>query len=149
MNILVSGSSGLVGSALVPFLTKQGHNVRPLVRPGSSSGQAGVPWNPQEKGPDSQALSGIDAVVHLAGENIVGRWTASKKRAIYESRPKGTRLLVQSLLQMKTPPRVMVSASAIGYYGDRGDEVLREDSPPGKGFLPDVCKEWEQAAELV
>lgn len=144
MRILVSGSTGLVGSDLVLFLTNAGHQVSRLVRSGNSSGS--VRWDPETGTIDRSGLEGIDAVVHLAGENIAaGRWTAAKKARIRDSRVKGTRLLSESIAGMARPPRVLVSASAIGYYGDRGDEVLREESPPGSGFLPEVCRQWEAA----
>ena len=92
-------------------------------------------------------MSGFDAVIHLAGESIVGRWTEAKKRRVRESRVRGTRNLAEALAAAPQPPRVFVSASAIGYYGDRGEETLREESSPGSGFLPEVCREWEAAAE--
>lgn len=146
MNILVSGSTGLIGSALVPALGAAGHRVRRLVR-GPSGGAGGdVRWDPEAGVLDAGGLEGCDAVVHLAGENIAGRWTAAKKRRIRDSRVKGTGLLAQALARLGRPPRVLVCASAIGYYGDRGAEAMREDSPRGKGFLAEVCAEWEAAA---
>jgi uncharacterized protein len=142
-NILVSGSSGLAGSALVPALQEAGYDVTRLVR-GFSSSQNQIPWNPGEA-IAPQTVSGYDAVVHLAGESIVGRWTQAKKMHIRESRITGTRHLAEALAKAAIRPRVLVSASAIGYYGNRGDEILREESPSGAGFLSDVCLGWECA----
>ncbi len=164
MQILVTGSSGLIGSALVASLTRQGHPVRRLVRRPPEAGDSpqrghsalqGVPlgtvpdlqWNPESRLIDPTRLEGIEAVVHLAGDPIVkGRWTPEKKRRIRDSRVQGTQLLSESLAKLQRPPRVMVCASAVGVYGNRGDEILREDSPPGIGFLAEVGQAWEQAA---
>ena len=130
MKIFISGSSGLIGSALADSLKTEGHEVVALPRT-------------YEKPID---FAGADAVVHLAGENIAaGRWTAEKKRRIEESRVKGTRHLAEQLAATKEKPSVFICASAIGYYGDRGSENLDESSAPGTGFLPDVCKKWEDA----
>ncbi|MBI2487420.1 MAG: TIGR01777 family protein [Deltaproteobacteria bacterium] len=151
MNILVSGSTGLIGSELVPFLTTKGHNVTRLKRSKSGSeskfGEAEVYWNPDSNKVDMPSLEGHDAVVHLAGENVAGIWTDEKKNKIRKSRVNGTRLLSKSLSELGKPPKVLVCASAIGYYGDRGDEVLTEESAQGTGFLAEVCREWEAAAE--
>jgi uncharacterized protein len=145
MKILVSGSHGLVGKALVASLTNDNHEIVRLVR-GDPRVGAEVEWHPNQGRIDVQHLEGFDVVVHLAGESIAsGRWTDEKKRAIRESRVKGTSLLSESLARLSRPPSLFLSASAIGYYGDRGDELLRESSAPGKGFLPDVCIEWEKA----
>jgi len=142
MKILVSGSTGLVGSALVPFLLTGGHQVARLVRSQPTAGGE-VPWDPAAGRLEATNLEGLDAVVHLAGERITGRWTAAKKARIRSSRVQGTRLLAETLAR---PPKTLVCASAIGYYGHRGDELLREESPPGAGFLAEVCREWEAAA---
>jgi uncharacterized protein (TIGR01777 family) len=106
-----------------------------------------VRWDPMGRTIGPEAMSGCDAVVHLAGESLAaGRWTAARKQRIYDSRIQGTRLLAESLGRLSKPPRVLACASAIGYYGDRGDEILREDSRPGSGFLPDLCRHWEEAS---
>jgi uncharacterized protein (TIGR01777 family) len=147
MNILVTGSSGLIGSALLPFLTTGGHQVTRLVRSQPRAGEMAVRWDPDAGALDPKSLEGVDAVVHLAGENIAARWTAAKKRQIRDSRVKGTRLLSDTLARLETPPKVLVCASAIGYYGDRGEEVLTEESAAGSGFLAEVCRAWEGAAE--
>jgi len=150
MRVLVTGSSGLIGSALVPSLVAQGDEVTCLVRPNTQPGPGQVVWDPDADRLDPSSLEGFDAIVHLAAENISKRrWSSEQKRRIRESRTKGTRLLAGTLGQLLHPPRVLVSATAIGYYGDRGDEVLTEDSLRGSGFLADVCHEWEEAAELA
>ena len=146
MDVLVSGSTGLLGSALVPALKNAGHRVRSLTRSGDSSEDT-VRWNPSAGTIDAAVLEGIDAVVHLAGENIVGRWTSAKKTRIRDSRVQGTRLLSETVATLSTPPGVMISASASGYYGDRGNELLTEESASGDNFLAVVCREWEAAAD--
>lgn len=145
MKILVSGASGLIGGALVPYLTTGGHEVLRLARGGRR--RAGVvTWDPSAGTLDPAALDGVEAVVHLAGENIAGgRWTAARKAQIRDSRVVGTRLLCEALADMARPPKVLVAASAIGFYGHRGNDVVDEDSAPGGGFLADVCREWEAA----
>jgi uncharacterized protein (TIGR01777 family) len=147
MKILVSGASGLIGSALLPLLAERGHQVTRLVRTGPETGDA-ILWNPR-KSLDAARLAGIEAAVHLAGENLAsGRWTAARKEEIRSSRTGTTRLLSQTLAQLSKPrPTVLVSASAIGIYGDRGEELLTEKSVPGKGFLADLCRDWEAATE--
>ena len=148
MKILVSGSSGLVGKALIKSLTNDGHEVVRLVRRERSPGALEIEWHPNQGRIDSQRLEGLDAVVHLAGESIAaGRWTEARKRSIRESRTKGTSLLSESLARMSHPPSVFLSASAIGYYGNRGDELLKESSAPGNDFLADVCVGWEAATK--
>ncbi len=147
MNILVTGSTGLVGSAVVPFLTTGGHRVVRLVR-GTARGPDDVEWNPQAGTIDAAKLEGLDAVVHLAGENIAtGRWSAAKKARIRDSRVNGTRVLSEALAKLSRKPRVLVGASAIGFYGDRGDDVMTETSTPGSSFLSNVCRDWEAACE--
>jgi len=146
MNIAMSGASGFVGSALLPELVADGNKVIRLVRRQPEPGMPELCWDPS--GPPLPSLfEGFDAVVHLAGENIAGRWTETKKRSILESRIGGTRFIADSLAVMVKPPRVLVMASAIGYYGNRGDELLHEGSGPGKDFLADVCQRWEAAAQ--
>jgi hypothetical protein len=147
---LVSGVSGPIGAALMPSLESSGAQITRLMRAGSAVGPATttefIRWDPAKPIiPD--AVSGFDAVVHLAGESIVGRWTAAKKAKIRDSRVVGTRNLAEALAQTKNKPQVFVCSSAIGYYGDRGDEVLNEKSAPGSGFLADVCREWERATQ--
>ena len=145
MNVIVSGSSGLVGSALVPFLTAGGHSVRRLVREGGDA--TDLAWRPDRGELDGRGFAGCDAVVHLAGDPIAdGRWTAATKERLRDSRVKGTRLLAETLAKLPNPPKTLIVASAVGWYGDRGDEWLDERSRLGAGFLADVCREWEAAA---
>ncbi len=143
MRVLVSGASGLIGRALTLAFPQAAQVVR-LVR-GTASGSGQVSWDPFEP-LLPEAASGFDAVVHLAGESVVGRWTNEKKSAIRDSRVLGTRNLATALARCEAKPRVFICASAIGFYGDRGDEVLREESAAGRGFLPEVCREWEDAS---
>jgi uncharacterized protein (TIGR01777 family) len=147
LRIAVTGASGLVGRALCAFLSTGGHEVLRVQR--KRTGTSGeILWDPSRGAIDAEAFERVDAVVHLAGENIAsGRWSAETKRRILESRRDGTRLLAETLASRKTPPLVLVSASAIGFYGNRADETLDESSPPGDGFLADVCRAWEAAAE--
>jgi hypothetical protein len=146
LHVLVSGSSGLIGSALVPFLTTGGHRVTRLVRSQPRPGDLAARWDPASGAIDTTNLTAIDAVVHLAGENVAGgRWTDATKARIKESRTAPTRVLCESLARLEPPPGVVICASAIGYYGDRGNEVLAEESPSGTGFLAEVCREWEAA----
>jgi uncharacterized protein (TIGR01777 family) len=146
VHIAVTGSSGLVGAALVSFLTAGGHRVIRLVRKPPSGDD--VQWDPTEGVRDLSRLEGVDAVIHLAGENIAaGRWTPQRKGEIRRSRVEGARRLSESLAKLSQRPKVLVSASAIGFYGDRGDELLTEDGAPGKDFIARVCQEWEAATE--
>jgi hypothetical protein len=147
MKILLTGSSGLIGRALTPFLTTDGNELTRLVRSKTSAGPGQISWDPKAGTIQQEALEGFDAVVHLAGETIVGRWTAGKKARILESRAQGTRLLCESLGRLKKPPHVLLSASAIGFYGDRGDEKLDETSSAGSLFLSEVTTAWEVATE--
>jgi len=143
--ILVSGVSGPIGAALLPFLKTREYAVVRLVR-GPAQGEEQISWDPARPiAPKS--VSGFDAVIHLAGETIVGRWTTAKKANIRDSRVMGTRHLAQALAQASVKPQVFVCSSAIGYYGDRGEEVLNERSAPGTGFLSEVCREWEAATQ--
>lgn len=146
MKVLVSGATGLVGSALGRELEKGGHEVIALSRSKPSSDDT-IRWDPSRAQIDVSRLEGLDAVVHLAGENIVGRWTEEKKRKIRDSRVQGTQLLAESIAGLSEKPQAMICASAIGYYGDRGNELLREESDPGNAFLSEVVEEWEAAAE--
>src|SRR5882757_3215122 len=141
--ILVSGVSGPIGAALLPSLRTAGCSVVRLVR-GAANGTGEIAWDPRTRLAPEQ-VSGFDAVIHLAGEGICGRWTAAKKAKIRESRVAGTFNLASALAQAKEKPKVFVCSSAIGYYGSRGDEPLSEESAPGKGFLAGVCAEWEEA----
>jgi uncharacterized protein len=146
MKMLVSGSHGLVGKALIKSLTSDGHEIVRLVRGERAFGSPDVEWHPNQGLIDAEHLEGLDVVVHLAGENIAeGRWTSEKKRAIRESRVRGTSLLSDALARLSRPPSLFICASATGYYGDRGDELLTEKSARGKGFLADLCVEWENA----
>lgn len=148
MRVLITGSSGLVGSNLIPLLTTGGHTVLRLVRSDAGNSDDRILWKPSEGKIDADGLENLDAVVHLAGANIGDkRWTAERKSLIRNSRVDGTRLLAETLAGLDSPPKVLVCASAIGYYGDRGDEELDEESAPGDGFLPDVCRDWEAAAD--
>lgn len=150
MKVIVTGSGGLVGRALIRSLLADGHTVTRLVRGGAQQfrtpGSNAVEWNPEAGTIDAAALEGHDAAVHLAGEPIgEGRWDDAKKRRIMESRAKGTRLIAETLAKLKEKPSVLVSASAVGFYGDRGAEVMREESASGSDFVSEVCREWEKA----
>jgi uncharacterized protein (TIGR01777 family) len=143
--IAISGASGLIGSQLVPFLRTGGHDVARLVRQRPSAADQ-IAWDPAAGRIDAASLEGMDAVIHLAGASIAGgRWTKARKAAILSSRLQGTSLLAKTLSRLQRPPRVLVSASGIGYYGDAGNAPLTEESPPGAGFLADVCRAWEEA----
>jgi uncharacterized protein len=139
--VAVSGASGMIGRALTEALERDAVEVRSLVRGRAGTGE--ISWDPVGGTVDIAALRGVDAVVHLAGEPIGERWTEERKRRIMESRRDGTRTLATALASMEQPPSVLVSPSAVGYYGDRGDEILREDSGPGSDFLARVAQEWE------
>jgi len=146
LRVLVSGASGLIGRALLASFPQSTEVVR-LAR-GTASGPGQVSWDPFAP-VLPEAVSGFDAVIHLAGESVVGRWTETKKSAIRDSRVVGTRTLATALAQCKAKPRIFVCASAIGFYGDRVDEVLREESAAGRGFLPAVCHDWEDASQIA
>ncbi len=148
MKILVSGCSGLVGTAFKQRAESEGHEVYALTR--RPRGERDISWSVDQGEIDAAALEGFDAVVHLAGDNIAsGRWTHDKKRRIRESRVAGTDLLCRTLAALNQKPRVLVSASAIGYYGNRGDELLTESSSRGDLFLSDVCRDWEAATKAA
>jgi uncharacterized protein (TIGR01777 family) len=144
MNILVTGAGGLIGTALSSRLRESGHGVTPLRRTVASS-DAGPTCNPETGEVRLAPAFPLDAVVHLAGENIAQRWTVGAKARIRASRVEATRLLSEALARVSHPPKVLVCASAIGFYGDRGEEVLDENSQPGTGFLAEVCQAWEAA----
>ncbi len=145
--VLITGSTGLIGRHLAAVLRDRGDEVVGLTRGESSADGTMVRWNPSGSSLDPVLVSGFDAVVHLAGENIgEGRWTSGKKARIRGSRVCGTRLLSETLAQTDSPPGVFISSSAVGYYGDRGSDILTEDSGPGTGFLADVAVAWESAA---
>jgi uncharacterized protein (TIGR01777 family) len=150
MKVIVTGSTGLVGRALIRSLLAEGHEVTRLVRGAAQGfrapGTAAVHWDPERGEIDAKELEGHDAAVHLAGESVAeGRWDDEKKRRIRESRVKGTSLLAGALAGLSAKPSVLVSASATGFYGDRGAEILREESASGEDFLSEVCREWELA----
>jgi len=146
MRVAITGSSGLIGSALVPSLAGGGRQVFRLVR-GVVPGANCIRWDPSTGVRDGALLEGLDAVVHLAGENIAGgRWTARRKAEIRRSRVEGTARLAEALARLARRPKVLAVASAIGFYGDRGAETLTEESPGGNDFLAQVCREWEAAA---
>jgi uncharacterized protein (TIGR01777 family) len=145
MRILVSGASGPIGAALLRSLKAQGSAVTRWVR-NSATGNDQIVWDPSRPlSPDS--VSGFDAVIHLAGESIVGRWTDAKKRRILDSRSQGTGHLAEAVAKASQPPRVFISASAVGFYGNRGDEILSEDSASGEGFAAEICRQWEAATQ--
>ena len=144
MRIAITGSRGLIGTSLVPHLRSEGHEVTRIVRGKAEADE--ISWDPDEGTIDESALRGVEGVVHLAGAGVGDhRWSASYKKTILASRVDGTTTLAEVLARLPDPPAVMVSASAVGYYGSRGDELLTEESSPGTGFLADVCAQWELA----
>lgn len=145
--VAVTGATGLIGTALVDALRRDGVRVRRLVRSVDDGGAGEVVWDPARAVLNPDALRGVDAVVHLAGEPVGERWSREKKRRIRDSRVEGTALLARALAAMDAPPRTLLSASAVGIYGDRGDELLSEDSAPGDDFLAGVAQAWEAAAD--
>lgn len=148
MKITLTGATGFLGSALTAQLRADGHELRILSR--NPGGRAGYfAWDPLAGQPPEASLAGADAVIHLAGEPVAQRWSPAVKAAIRRSRVEGTRHLVEALTTLSPRPHVLVCASATGYYGDRGGEVLTEQSKPGRGFLPDICQEWESTADLA
>ncbi|WP_373531230.1 TIGR01777 family oxidoreductase [Vampirovibrio sp.] len=148
MKVLISGASGLVGSELIHELKRQGHQPVRLVRRKGLTSDPEITWDINAGKLDAQQLHDIDAVIHLAGENIAGgRWSDERKQKIVESRVKGTRLIAETLAKLDHPPKVFICASAVGFYGNRGDEVLNDVSGKGSGFLADTCKQWEDACQ--
>jgi uncharacterized protein (TIGR01777 family) len=148
MKILISGASGLVGSALVSQL-KSEHRILSLVR-NEPRNENEVQWNPEKEIKEIEKLEGVETVIHLAGENVGdGRWTEEKKRRIRDSRVIGTKVLCDGLLKLTQPPKTFICASAIGYYGNRGDEILTEESKSGEDFLGKTCVEWEEASNVL
>jgi uncharacterized protein len=147
MQVVVTGSSGAIGQALCSHLTRSGHHVVRVVRRPVQPGESAVRWDPAGNTIDAHGLEGADAVVHLAGAGVGDhRWSEDRKRVLVESRTCSTALLVGALAGLGHPPRVLVSASAIGFYGDRPDEILTEQSPPGDDFLASLCVRWEAEA---
>lgn len=149
MRIAITGANGFIGKQLCAFLTTGGHTVLRIGRGAFNPGVVDIPWNLAKGEIDARALEGVDAVIHLAGANIAARWTEDHKRAIRESRVQGTTLISKTIANLERKPRVLLSASAIGIYGNRGDEILDESSTPGTGFLPDVVREWEACTEAA
>jgi len=149
MRILITGSSGLIGSQLIPFLEKKGNEVYRLVRDRNKAGDSNLFWDPENKVLDTESLENFHVIINLAGENISSRrWSPKQKERILQSRINSTSLLAEKLNEIENPPQLLISASAIGYYGDRGDEVLTEKSEIGSGFLADVVKNWEKSASI-
>lgn len=150
MKILISGSTGFIGSELIACLKGRGHEIVSLVRLEQDATENALVWDPQHREIHLEEFEGFDVVIHLAGENIAsGKWTEEKKQKIRDSRVIGTHMLAEMLARLNKPPQLLINASAIGYYGDRGEEVLDESSSQGKGFLADVCGRWETAADAA
>lgn len=147
MRIAITGSTGLVGKALTSFLTTGGHDVIEISRRDPKTGNTWVKWDTYEGISQVAELEGLDAIVHLAGENIAGgRWTKARKAKILDSRVAGTTKLVEALGKVLSPPRTLISASAIGFYGETGDDIVKEEADRGEGYLADVCEQWEAAS---
>ena len=146
MRIVLSGASGLIGGLLKPQLQSAGHELMSLVRH-ESRNESEVQWDPQTDRIDASKLQGIDAAVHLSGKNVAVRWNEQRKAELIQSRVESTQLLCKTLAKLSPRPSTLIAASAIGFYGERGDEALDEDSPPGVGFFPELCQAWESATE--
>jgi uncharacterized protein len=145
--VAITGATGLIGGALAASLERDGHRVHRITRSATKAGPDDLVWDPTSGSIDAQKLEGVDAVVHLAGEPIgASRWTDETKRRIRASRVQGTDLIARTIAGLETKPTVLVSGSAVGYYGDRGDESLSETSPPGDDFVAEVTRAWEAAA---
>lgn len=150
MRVMITGGTGLIGQGLCKELAAAGHAVTLLTRRASVAGYPSIQWDPDSGKLEAKQLEGFDAIIHLAGEGIGDqRWSVARKEQIVRSRIVSTQLLAKAIGQMQAPPKVLISTSAIGYYGDRGDELLTEESGPGKGFLSDLCVEWEKAISPV
>ena len=147
-SLLITGSSGLIGSALISFLRDKNFKITRLVR-GESQAKDAIAWDPAKGYVPMAKLEGFDAVVHLAGENIAGIWTKRKREHLFISRCRDTWLLAEALSKLDAPPKAFIGASAVGIYGSRGDEALTEKSRPGKGFLADLCHQWEKASYVL
>jgi uncharacterized protein len=147
MHVAITGATGLLGSSLASRLEQHGHRVRRLVRRRPDAARGDVVWDPGRGRLEPSALEGVDAVVHLSGESIDQRWTSAVKKRIWSSRIESTGLLARTMAQLGRPPRAFLSGSAVGIYGDRGDETLDESSPLGDDFLGRLARDWEQAAE--
>jgi len=147
MKVLVSGSSGFIGSALIPYLQDKGFDVSRLIRKKIQS-QIDIFWDPENGILERESVEGFDVIINLCGENIVGRWTQKKKNRIKTSRINTASLISKTISELTNPPKLFISASAVGFYGNRGDEVLNEKSAIGKGFLAEVSNEWETAAKV-
>lgn len=146
MRILIAGSTGLVGASLVPFLRHEAHSVFKLVRKEGKLEEDEIPWHPNQGVLHVESLAGFEAVINLAGANIVTTpWNEKGKKEIHDSRVKSSQLLAQKMVEVENGPKILINASAVGYYGNRGEEILTEESSPGTGFLADVCKDWENA----
>jgi uncharacterized protein len=150
LRLLVSGSTGLIGKELCALLSGAGHNVVRLVRSQTKKSERSVFWDPTTGHVNKDEFEGFDGVIHLAGKNVTsGRWTKKRKRELFLSRCRDTWLLSQVLCRLNSPPKVLICASATGYFGDRGDELLTEQSDKGEGFLADLCAEWEKATAVI
>lgn len=147
MNIAITGSSGLIGSYLTRRFKADGHHVIPIIRVGSPMREDGIFWDPETGWLDIDPAAGYDAIIHLAGENIAHRWSNGKKFNIYHSRVEATHLLCKTLAIF--PPKLFICASAVGFYGSRGETILDETSPPGQGFITNLCVDWEAAAQEI